>query len=101
MLFLLRGKGSAEKTNPQDEISQKRVPPIETRGESVTEDDLEEGDENHKAQESDDEDLFDFGNALIGLFPSVHPVRSNGPLLCGGVGSAGISNGVHYFPPLR
>jgi hypothetical protein len=72
MLFLLRGKGSPDKANPQDEISQERVPPIETRGEKVTEDDLEERDENHEAQESDDEGLFDFGNGLIGFFPSVH-----------------------------
>jgi len=101
MLSLLRGKGCPDKTNPQDEISQKRVPPIETRGENITENDLKEGNKNHEAQESDDEGLFDFGNGLIGLFPPVPPVRNEVPLLCGGVGSTGISTGVHYFPPLR
>jgi len=101
MLSFLRGKGGPDKADPQDEISQKRLPPIKTRGENITEDDLKQGDQNHEAQEGDDEGLFDVGNGLIGLFPSVRRVGNDGPLLRGGVGLTGISNGVHYFLPLR
>ena len=101
MLSLPRGKRGAYKTNPQDKISQRRIPPIQTRGKHIAKDDLKEGDENHEAQKEDDEDYLNSCNRLIGLFPSVHPVKNSGPMGWGGFGLTGIFSRVHYFPPFR
>ena len=66
------GQSSADKTDPQYQVSDERISPGKPHGKKIPEKNLHKGRQNHQAQQNGQKDMFESSDNFIHPIPSIH-----------------------------